>query len=135
MKHQGHHNYKRCGFEGFIEIICCPLSENSSSEDTSSEKAEVRGPHFVRKSEKACQKYSKNLPLALSYHIVGGVNAEEGEFPHMAALGFYVREDQEYKFDCGGTLISSHYIVTAAHCVVNVQQNELKIARLGKTEK
>eukprot|EP00057_Strongylocentrotus_purpuratus_P012637 XP_011667111.1 PREDICTED: transmembrane protease serine 9-like [Strongylocentrotus purpuratus] len=43
--------------------------------------------------------------------IVGGVDANEGEFPWMVYL-----KDNGSGF-CGGTLISSEWVVTAAHCV------------------
>ncbi|XP_044252710.1 serine protease persephone-like isoform X1 [Tribolium madens] len=140
VKKQGSHSLKRCGFEGFTEIVCCPndlrhaTTENPDDATDEEKKPEIRGPDIGRKSQKACDKYSKNVPIALSYHIVGGENAEKGEFPHMAALGFYIKEDKVYRFDCGGTLISNYYIVTAAHCIITVQQNEVKIARLGVIE-
>jgi secreted trypsin-like serine protease len=43
--------------------------------------------------------------------IVGGVPAEPGEFPFVAAL---------YRggaFFCGGSIVDERHIVTAAHCV------------------
>lgn len=46
--------------------------------------------------------------------VVGGEDADYGEFPHAAALGFY--EGPEKKFFCGGTLISEKFVLTAAHC-------------------
>ncbi|XP_041473676.1 enteropeptidase-like [Lytechinus variegatus] len=44
--------------------------------------------------------------------IVGGVNAQEGEFPWMVYL-----YSVDYGQFCGATLISSDWVVTAAHCV------------------
>lgn len=44
--------------------------------------------------------------------VVGGVNAQEGEFPWMAYL--YNAEFGQY---CGATLIASEWVVTAAHCI------------------
>lgn len=45
--------------------------------------------------------------------IVGGTEADEGEFPHMALLG---RNDETWF--CAGSLISENFVLTAAHCVV-----------------
>lgn len=47
--------------------------------------------------------------------IVGGVAANSGEFPHMAAIGF-PDLDGGVIFGCGGSLISENFVLTAAHC-------------------
>ena len=44
-------------------------------------------------------------------YIIGGDDATVGDYPWMVAL--YKSDD----FTCGGVLISSHWIATAAHCV------------------
>lgn len=43
--------------------------------------------------------------------IVRGSVAEKNQFPHYAALFYFGR------FICGGSVISSKFILTAAHCV------------------
>ena len=59
---------------------------------------------------------ASNTPL-----MNGGTRAERGQFPfHVAIFG---RSRQYYI--CGGSLISSKAIVTAAHCIVN-SLNELR---------
>lgn len=59
--------------------------------------------------------------------IVGGVETNLKEFPHMAALGYRDRGNIEWR--CGGSLISEYYVLTAAHCTPN--KNPPIIARLG----
>lgn len=56
---------------------------------------------------------SKNSVLPL---IFGGSEAIMGEFPHMTAIGWTVYEDT-IEWRCGGSIISEHFIMTAAHCV------------------
>lgn len=77
----------------------------------------------------ACIKYSKDLPALLDENILGGTEAARGEFPHMAAFGY---EDGvgNINWACAGSLISEHFILTAAHCLSN--DTNLPTVRLGQ---
>ncbi|XP_055610448.1 venom protease-like [Uranotaenia lowii] len=63
--------------------------------------------------------------------VVGGVDAQLGAWPWMAALGY---RSSSYdptggpKFLCGGTLITARHVLTAAHCI----QPQLYFVRLGE---
>lgn len=48
-----------------------------------------------------------------SGRVVGGVDANVGQFPHQVSL-----QRQDGSHTCGGSIISSTFILTAAHCVV-----------------
>lgn len=52
----------------------------------------------------------------LDFHILNGVEVNPGEFPHMAAIGYYQQVDQTVQYSCGGTLISESFVMTAGHC-------------------
>jgi secreted trypsin-like serine protease len=43
-------------------------------------------------------------------HVIGSITAYHGQFPWQAALRV------ENSFFCGGSLITSHWVLTAAHC-------------------
>lgn len=52
--------------------------------------------------------------------IFGGEIVERGEWPWLVAI--FVNEMLGLKFSCGGTLISTKAILTAAHCIVTTEK-------------
>ncbi|XP_060535312.1 chymotrypsin-2-like [Cylas formicarius] len=50
----------------------------------------------------------------VSPKIINGTNANDGEFPYMVSLR-KVRDGEQH--ECGGSIISERWILTAAHCV------------------
>ncbi|KAL9651253.1 hypothetical protein ABK040_006254 [Willaertia magna] len=59
--------------------------------------------------------------------IAGGTATRENEFPHL--ISFQYNKPGYYpQHLCGGTIIASKWIVTAAHCLdINIPQNEIQI--------
>lgn len=47
--------------------------------------------------------------------IIGGSESEPGQFPYMAGLLINTLNGGE--FFCGGSILSTKFILTAAHCV------------------
>ncbi|XP_017860829.1 PREDICTED: brachyurin [Drosophila arizonae] len=74
--------------------------------------------------QRKCKKYE--LPeqqLEVSPRIARGELAEPGMFPYQAALLLHRR--QGYATQCGGSLISLNYVLTAAHCLNDAESGQI----------
>merc|ERR1719330_1342227 len=69
---------------------------------------------------------NKGLSNKTSKPIVGGNQAPRGQFPFAASLK--IKGYSRYLHFCGGSAISDIYIITAAHCVVDVKIQKLWVA-------
>ncbi|XP_050545408.1 phenoloxidase-activating factor 3-like isoform X2 [Daktulosphaira vitifoliae] len=52
------------------------------------------------------------IPISQNRRIIGGMDAEVGEYPWLAAIAM------DGLFFCGGALINDRYVLTAAHCIM-----------------
>lgn len=47
---------------------------------------------------------------------LGGVEALQNEFPHMALIGYEANDDDDQPWRCSGSIVTSFFILSAAHC-------------------
>uniref|UniRef100_A0A8D8QL40 Serine protease easter n=1 Tax=Cacopsylla melanoneura TaxID=428564 RepID=A0A8D8QL40_9HEMI len=73
---------------------------------------------------------------ATQQRIIGGHQAQLGEFPWIARIGYGQRllgrsgERKNIQYQCGGTLINKHYVLTATHCALD--PDSIVEVRLGE---
>lgn len=139
------------GFEGIYSLVCCkgkqstkssPISSritesrmNTADRTTSTVRTTTRKNIFttidpiviVDDIETLCDTIGRYPGLATDVRIIGGTEADVGEFPHYAALAYRNAETKTLSFDCGGALISHKHVLTAAHCI----KGKLEFVRLG----
>ncbi|KAK2585876.1 hypothetical protein KPH14_010468 [Odynerus spinipes] len=71
-----------------------------------------------------------NLPL-FSPRIVGGVEANKGAFPYIVSLQWGPSTYSLQHF-CGGSLVSSQWVLTAGHCILAVPSYGIFLVKAGK---
>ncbi|KAG8276080.1 hypothetical protein J6590_072869 [Homalodisca vitripennis] len=75
----------------------------------------------IRESSPDCGISSTLTPL-----ISNGDPAILGQFPWLASIFMKNETDQQWEQQCGGTLISPHIVLTAAHCLVDETTGSLR---------
>ncbi|XP_017055891.1 serine protease SP24D-like [Drosophila ficusphila] len=61
----------------------------------------------------------QSAPGELNGRVVGGVDAAKAQFPHQISLR------NAGSHSCGGSILTRNYILTAAHCVSNEDENHV----------
>ncbi|KAL0869170.1 hypothetical protein ABMA27_007457 [Loxostege sticticalis] len=99
-----------CGFHGSTPMVCCPpeFGAPASSDGTADRRGANFDPLDLLPGLKECGGQNDD-------RIVGGTRADLDEHPWMALLRY--DKPKGWGFYCGGVLISSRYVLTAAHCV------------------
>ncbi|KAH8265236.1 hypothetical protein KR038_001882 [Drosophila bunnanda] len=99
----------QCGYTNGKVLICCPDRYRDSSPVTPT----PTRPNITSTSLLPLPGQCGNI---LSNRIYGGVNTKIDEFPWMALIE-YTKAEGKKGHHCGGSLISTRYVVTASHCV------------------
>lgn len=104
-------------------MVCCenPIAENSVKSSTTTEG--IVEPFPILPNEDHC-----GLDNAAP-RIFGGDETEKDQFRWTVALDYNTPNIKGVH--CGGSLINTKYVITAAHCVAHVKVEELKL-RLGE---
>ncbi|XP_025993279.1 serine protease easter [Solenopsis invicta] len=115
----------QCGFEGKYPKVCCPRQQTtgallsrvdrSTSGDTPNPPDVTNHPNLHLLDHHSCG------PLTQS-KIVYGSKTAIFQYPWMALIAYERAGRPGPNFLCGGTIISSRYILTAAHCVTLLPQ-------------
>ncbi|XP_059045913.1 uncharacterized protein LOC131841610 [Achroia grisella] len=140
-----------CGFEGNNPKVCCPrpgiptappLPPSSPPPQPITEAPTItEEPDKPSEGKSASDDFVSSLPQppdcgisnASFSRVIGGVDAHLGDFPWMALLGYKPKRGPGARWLCGGTLISSKHVLTAAHCI-HLHEDDLFLVRLGELD-
>ncbi|XP_058448816.1 uncharacterized protein LOC131428788 [Malaya genurostris] len=142
-----------CGNRDVSQMVCCPglrFSQQTTTTSTSSgmfffssnvQPSRATDAPILSStvSQQTGQQYKLptnpidrcGMSNASHARVVGGVDAQLGAWPWVAALGYRSNSfdlTAGPKFLCGGTLITIRHVLSAAHCI----QNLLYFVRLGE---
>lgn len=125
-------NYQLCGTDCCSDFICCPSPDPISM--TPSERACASYRNHVYESIRFIESYEPpgidNIRYCKSTKTYGDFLTKPKEIPHFAALG-YESQDKTIVWNCGGTLISDRYVLTAGQCLNLKNIGEVKYVQLG----
>jgi len=114
-----------CGREdvgGFnLPKVCCPTEAVKLTDQQKFERHPNRGL------------LARQCPPHVMDRIVGGEEADVGEYPWLALLGYTSARGGDPQWKCGGSLIGDQHVLTAAHCVTGLPGSfKLSKVRLGE---
>eukprot|EP00092_Neocalanus_flemingeri_P101326 GFUD01129556.1.p1 GENE.GFUD01129556.1~~GFUD01129556.1.p1 ORF type:complete len:481 (+),score=114.68 GFUD01129556.1:36-1478(+) len=116
--------------------VCCPteaLNDVKPLEPPPKEVKETITNRYGNHPGKKLLSNDASCGVALGARIVGGQNADLGQYPWLVNLGYKQKGRPGTLYKCGGTLIGARYVLTAAHCVTQLPRSfSLATIRVGE---
>ncbi|XP_056637301.1 serine protease persephone-like [Diorhabda sublineata] len=127
-----------------------PTQKTTTTTTTTTTMKSSGGAQVGDKAKKMCQAYSQyayekienptlsvtatfskvlECPFQNQKLIVGGTKAGKREFPHMVQIAYGTGD--KIGWDCGGSLISETFVLTAAHCLKSLTKGDARLVRGG----
>ncbi|XP_052757068.1 uncharacterized protein LOC113511485 [Galleria mellonella] len=142
-----------CGFDGNNPKVCCPRPGIPTGPPPSvpppppPTQPVTKAPTITEEPEKESEgkSFSDDFVASLPQppvcgvsnasfsRVIGGVDAHLGDFPWMALLGYKPKRGPGARWLCGGTLVTSKHVLTAAHCIY-LHEDDLFLVRLGELD-
>lgn len=128
----------RCGTYQKKALVCCALPATAAPNIGGTGSSGSIGQR-VQTSGLSLEDKRRLLPLApqcgVQYddRIVGGERTGVTAYPWLARIQHYDDRSNKYMFHCGGSLISTRYVLTAAHCLKGIPKGwTVNAVRLGE---
>ena len=96
------------------DLICCSNDDLEKSKPDLS-RLEVKRTLEYNECVQRYLKYRDIIGTVGFFGVKNGINALKTEFPNMVAVG-WTQDDKSVEYNCGGSIITELFIVTAAHC-------------------
>lgn len=114
--------------KSFLLVSILFLQFYSSRVDGSIDWTKVK-PKSVDSQQPINLNLRKSLPQ--QERITNGTKAEPKQFPYQAGLLIHLDQGRAW---CGGTLISNRWVLTAAHCAVDINGLDIYLGATNRTD-